>query len=170
LQTSTKQYVDDLNQKLSLESSLIVERLKNFYSRTFDDLLTPTIVELNEASILVSKFKHDFINEINPEPININIQDISNQTISSISKKDLLKTSKAKDVQTSILNDTMSLLDQPIVYFNNALTNNLEGYDNLAEHYIVDYNKETIKLIESYLSVNIDNNVIEQIEKVLKEI
>ncbi|RIL47443.1 MULTISPECIES: dynamin family protein [unclassified Mammaliicoccus] len=170
LQTSTKQYVDDLNQKLSLESSLIVERLKNFYSRTFDDLLTPTIVELNEASILVSKFKHDFINEINPEPININIQEISNQTISSISKKDLLKTSKAKDVQTSILNDTMSLLDQPIVYFNNALTKNLEGYDNLAEHYIVDYNKETIKLIESYLSVNVDNNVIEQIEKVLKEI
>lgn len=170
LQTSTKQYVDDLNQKLSLESSLIVERLKNFYSRTFDDLLTPTIVELNEASILVSKFKHDFINEINPEPININIQDISNETISSISKKDLLKTSKAKDVQASILNDTMSLLDQPIDGFNNGLIENLEGYDKLAEDYIVDYNKETIKLIESYLSVNIDNNVIEQIEKVLKEI
>src|SRR5699024_12598424 len=49
LQTSTKQYIDDINQKLSLESSLIAERLKNFYNKTFDELLTHTIVELNEA-------------------------------------------------------------------------------------------------------------------------
>ncbi|PNZ38793.1 dynamin family protein [Mammaliicoccus vitulinus] len=170
LQTSTKQYVDDLNQKLSLESSLIVERLKNFYARTFDDLLTPTIVELNEASILVSKFKHEFINKTIPEPISIRIQDIAQQTIHSISKKDLLKTSKARDVQKAILNDTMMLLNQPIVSFNHVLTVNLENYDTIAEAYIEKYNEETIKLIDSYLSVNIDNDVIEQIEHVLKEI
>lgn len=170
LQMSTKYYVDDLNQKLSLESSLIVERLKNFYARTFDDLLTPTIVELNDASILISKFKHDFENEINPEPISIQVQDIAKQTISSISKKDLIKTSKVKETQNAILNDTMKLIDHPIVTFNEALTKNLAHYDTIAESYIDQYNQETIHLIEDYLSVNIDNDVIEKIEKVLKEI
>ncbi|UTI84952.1 dynamin family protein [Mammaliicoccus sciuri] len=121
LQMSTKYYVDDLNQKLSLESSLIVERLKNFYARTFDDLLTPTIVELNDVSILISKFKHDFENEINPEPISIQVQDIAKQTISSVSKKDLIKTSKVKETQNEILNDTMKLIDHPIVTFNEAV-------------------------------------------------
>lgn len=170
LQMSTKYYVDDLNQKLSLESSLIVERLKNFYARTFDDLLTPTIVELNDASILISKFKHDFENEINPEPISIQIQDIAKQTISSVSKKDLIKTSKVKETQNAILNDTMKLIDHPIVTFNEALTKNLAHYDTIGESYIDQYNQETIHLIEDYLSVNIDNDVIEKIENVLKEI
>lgn len=170
LQMSTKYYVDDLNQKLSLESSLIVERLKNFYARTFDDLLTPTIVELNDASILISKFKHDFENEINHEPINIQVQDIAKQTINSVSKKDLIKTSKIKETQNAILNDTMKLIDRPIVTFNEALTKNLEHYDTIGESYIEQYNQETIHLIEDYLSVNIDNDVIEKIENVLKEI
>lgn len=170
LQMSTKYYVDDLNQKLSLESSLIVERLKNFYARTFDDLLTPTIVELNDASILISKFKHDFENEINPEPISIQVQDIAKQTISSVSKKDLIKTSKVKETQNAILNDTMKLIDHPIVTFNEALTKNLAHYDTIGESYIEQYNQETIQLIEDYLSVNIDNDVIEKIENVLKEI
>lgn len=170
LQMSTKYYVDDLNRKLSLESSLIVERLKNFYARTFDDLLTPTIVELNDASILISKFKHDFENEINPEPISIQVQDIAKQTISSVSKKDLIKTSKVKETQNAILNDTMKLIDHPIVTFNEALTKNLAHYDTIAESYIDQYNQETIHLIEDYLSVNIDNDVIEKIENVLKEI
>lgn len=170
LQMSTKYYVDDLNQKLSLESSLIVERLKNFYARTFDDLLTPTIVELNDASILISKFKHDFENEINPEPISIQVQDIAKQTISSVSKKDLIKTSKVKETQNAILNDTMKLIDHPIVTFNEALTKNLAHYDTIGESYINQYNQETIHLIEDYLSVNIDNDVIEKIENVLKEI
>lgn len=170
LQMSTKYYVDDLNQKLSLESSLIVERLKNFYARTFDDLLTPTIVELNDASILISKFKHDFENEINHEPINIQVQDIAKQTINSVSKKDLIKTSKIKEIQNAILNDTMKLIDRPIVTFNEALTKNLEHYDTIGESYIEQYNQETIHLIEDYLSVNIDNDVIEKIENVLKEI
>lgn len=170
LQMSTKYYVDDLNQKLSLESSLIVERLKNFYARTFDDLLTPTIVELNDASILISKFKHDFENEINPEPISIQVQDIAKQTISSVSKKDLIKTSKVKETQNAILNDTMKLIDHPIVTFNEALTKNLAHYDTIGESYIEQYNQETIHLIEDYLSVNIDNDVIEKIENVLKEI
>lgn len=169
LQMSTKYYVDDLNQKLSLESSLIVERLKNFYARTFDDLLTPTIVELNDASILISKFKHEFENEINPEPISIHVQDIAKQTISSVSKKDLIKTSKVKETQNAILNDTMKLIDHPIVTFNEALTNNLAHYDTIGESYIDQYNQETIHLIEDYLSVNIDNDVIEKIENVLKE-
>ncbi|MCD8818074.1 dynamin family protein [Mammaliicoccus sciuri] len=170
LQMSTKYYVDDLNQKLSLESSLIVERLKNFYARTFDDLLTPTIVELNDASILISKFKHEFENEINPEPISIHVQDIAKQTISSVSKKDLIKTSKVKETQNAILNDTMKLIDHPIVTFNEALTNNLAQHDTIGESYIDQYNQETIHLIEDYLSVNIDNDVIEKIENVLKEI
>lgn len=170
LQMSTKYYVDDLNQKLSLESSLIVERLKNFYARTFDDLLTPTIVELNDASILISKFKHDFKNEINPEPISIQVQDIAKQTINSVSKKDLIKTSKVKETQNEILNDTMKLIDHPIMTFNEALTKNLEHYDTIGESYIEQYNQETIHLIEDYLSVNIDNDVIEKIENVLKEI
>ncbi|MCD8796001.1 dynamin family protein [Mammaliicoccus sciuri] len=170
LQMSTKYYVDDLNQKLSLESSLIVERLKNFYARTFDDLLTPTIVELNDASILISKFKHDFENEFNPEPISIQVQDIAKQTISSVSKKDLIKTSKVKETQNAILNDTMKLIDHPIVTFNEALTKNLAHYDTIGESYIDQYNQETIHLIEDYLSVNIDNDVIEKIENVLKEI
>lgn len=170
LQLSTKYYVDDLNQKLSLESSLIVERLKNFYARIFDDLLTPTIVELNDASILISKFKHDFENEINHEPINIQVQDIAKQTINSVSKKDLIKTSKIKETQNAILNDTMKLIDRPIVTFNEALTKNLEHYDTIGESYIEQYNQETIHLIEDYLSVNIDNDVIEKIENVLKEI
>ncbi|MCD8895730.1 dynamin family protein [Mammaliicoccus sciuri] len=170
LQMSTKYYVDDLNQKLSLESSLIVERLKNFYARTFDDLLTPTIVELNDASILISKFKHDFENEINPEPISIQVQDIAKQTISSVSKKDLIKTSKVKETQNAILNDTMKLIDHPIVTFNETLTKNLAHYDTIGESYIEQYNQETIHLIEDYLSVNIDNDVIEKIENVLKEI
>ncbi|UXU82661.1 dynamin family protein [Mammaliicoccus sciuri] len=170
LQMSTKYYVDDLNQKLILESSLIVERLKNFYARTFDDLLTPTIVELNDASILISKFKHDFENEINPEPISIQVQDIAKQTISSVSKKDLIKTSKVKETQNAILNDTMKLIDHPIVTFNEALTQNLAHYDTIGESYIDQYNQETIQLIDDYLSVNIDNDVIEKIENVLKEI
>ncbi|MEB6214810.1 dynamin family protein [Mammaliicoccus sciuri] len=170
LQMSTKYYVDDLNQKLSLESSLIVERLKNFYARTFDDLLTPTIVELNDASILISKFKHEFENEINPEPISIHVQDIAKQTISSVSKKDLIKTSKVKETQNAILNDTMKLIDHPIVTFNEALTKYLAHYDTIGESYIDQYNQETIHLIEDYLSVNIDNDVIEKIENVLKEI
>ncbi|GGI39794.1 dynamin family protein [Mammaliicoccus stepanovicii] len=170
LQISTKQYTDDINQKLSLESSLIAERLKTFYNKVFDDLLTPKIVELNEASILISKFKHQFVNEQIPEALSINIKALSSQSISSISKRDLIKSTKAKDVQSDILNDTISLLTEPIETFKQSLFNNLEGYDKIAKDYINEYNRETQQIIESYLNTTIDNNVIEQIEEILKEI
>ncbi|WP_323702353.1 dynamin family protein [Mammaliicoccus sp. Dog046] len=169
LQTSTKQYVDAVNQKLSLESSLISERLKNFYTKTFDDLLTPTIVELNEASILISKYKHAFNYEA-AQPINIHLQEIINQSVKSISKKDLIKSSRVKETQQSILDDTMRLIDEPIVTFNRSLTTDLEEYDKDAEGFIKSYNEDVIALIDSYLSVEIDNQMIEQIEAVLKEI
>lgn len=170
LQTSTKQYIDDINQKLSLESSLITERLKNFYNKTFDELLTPTIVELNEASILISKFKHDFENEVSVQAISIHLNDLAEKTVRTISKKDLLKTSKAKEIQKGILNDTMDLIDSPIVTFDHEIKQNLNGYDEQAERYIEEYNIETNKLIDSYLSININNDLIERIEKILKEI
>ncbi len=170
LQTSTKQYIDDINQKLSLESSLIAERLKNFYNKTFDELLTPTIVELNEASILISKFKHDFENKVSVHAISIHLNDLADKTVRTISKKDLLKTSKAKEIQKGILNDTMELIDSPIVTFDDEIKQNLNGYDEQAEQYIEEYNIETNKLINSYLSININNDLIERIEKILKEI
>ncbi|MEY8597307.1 dynamin family protein [Mammaliicoccus lentus] len=170
LQTSTKQYIDDINQKLSLESSLIAERLKNFYNKTFDELLTPTIVELNEASILISKFKHDFENKVSVHAISIHLNDLADKTVRTISKKDLLKTSKAKEIQKGILNDTMELIDSPIVTFDDEIKQNLNGYDEQAEQYIEEYNIETNKLIDSYLSININNDLIERIEKILKEI
>ena len=170
LQTSTKQYIDDINQKLSLESSLITERLKNFYNKTFDELLTPTIVELNEASILISKFKHDFENKVSVHAISIHLNDLADKTVRTISKKDLLKTSKAKEIQKGILNDTMELIDSPIVTFDDEIKQNLNGYDEQAEQYIEEYNIETNKLIDSYLSININNDLIERIEKILKEI
>ena len=170
LQTSTKQYIDDINQKVSLESSLIAERLKNFYNKTFDELLTPTIVELNEASILISKFKHDFENKVSVHAISIHLNDLADKTVRTISKKDLLKTSKAKEIQKGILNDTMELIDSPIVTFDDEIKQNLNGYDEQAEQYIEEYNIETNKLIDSYLSININNDLIERIEKILKEI
>ena len=170
LQTSTKQYIDDINQKLSLESSLIAERLKNFYNKTFDELLTPTIVELNEASILISKFKHDFENKVSVHAISIHLNDLADKTVRTISKKDLLKTSKAKEIQKGILNDTMELIDSPIVTFDDEIKQNLNSYDEQAEQYIEEYNIETNKLIDSYLSININNDLIERIEKILKEI
>lgn len=170
LQTSTKQYIDDINQKLSLESSLITERLKNFYNKTFDELLTPTIVELNEASILISKFKHEFENKVSVHAISIHLNDLADKTVRTISKKDLLKTSKAKEIQKGILNDTMELIDSPIVTFDDEIKQNLNGYDEQAEQYIEEYNIETNKLIDSYLSININNDLIERIEKILKEI
>lgn len=170
LQTITKQYIDDINQKLSLESSLIAERLKNFYNKTFDELLTPTIVELNEASILISKFKHDFENKVSVHAISIHLNDLADKTVRTISKKDLLKTSKAKEIQKGILNDTMELIDSPIVTFDDEIKQNLNGYDEQAEQYIEEYNIETNKLIDSYLSININNDLIERIEKILKEI
>ena len=170
LQTSTKQYIDDINKKLSLESSLITERLKNFYNKTFDELLTPTIVELNEASILISKFKHDFENKVSVHAISIHLNDLADKTVRTISKKDLLKTSKAKEIQKGILNDTMELIDSPIVTFDDEIKQNLNGYDEQAEQYIEEYNIETNKLIDSYLSININNDLIERIEKILKEI
>ncbi|HBV03937.1 MAG TPA: GTP-binding protein [Staphylococcus sp.] len=170
LQTSTKQYIDDINKKLSLESSLITERLKNFYNKTFDELLTPTIVELNEASILISKFKHEFENKVSVHAISIHLNDLADKTVRTISKKDLLKTSKAKEIQKGILNDTMELIDSPIVTFDDEIKQNLNGYDEQAEQYIEEYNIETNKLIDSYLSININNDLIERIEKILKEI
>ncbi|WP_416349621.1 dynamin family protein [Mammaliicoccus lentus] len=170
LQTNTKQYIDDINQKLSLESSLITERLKNFYNKTFDELLTPTIVELNEASILISKFKHEFENKVSVHAISIHLNDLADKTVRTISKKDLLKTSKAKEIQKGILNDTMELIDSPIVTFDDEIKQNLNSYDEQAEQYIEEYNIETNKLIDSYLSININNDLIERIEKILKEI
>ena len=153
-----------------MQSSLITERLKNFYNKTFDELLTPTIVELNEASILISKFKHDFENKVSVHAISIHLNDLADKTVRTISKKDLLKTSKAKEIQKGILNDTMELIDSPIVTFDDEIKQNLNGYDEQAEQYIEEYNIETNKLIDSYLSININNDLIERIEKILKEI
>lgn len=170
LHVSTKRYTDEVNQKLSLESSLIAERLRNFYENAFEDLLTPTIVELNEASIFISKFNHQFENEISPTPIQLNIDALANETIKSISKKDLLKTSKAQHIQSNILNDTIALISTPIKHFHVDLNTNLTKYDQEAKEYIQSYNQETTELIDAYLSMDIDNERIEQIESILKKI
>lgn len=64
----------------------------------------------------------------------------------------------------------MELIDSPIVTFDDEIKQNLNGYDEQAEQYIEEYNIETNKLIDSYLSININNDLIERIEKILKEI
>ena len=159
---SSKAFLDQIHQRLYLEQSLLVERIKKYYNRQLSEQVAPTIQKLNQLHVFINTDFSIMPNFTEKAFLRVDLNDMINALPKQLTKRRILNPNTQRELQELISSNTLELLQNQISEFRQALI-----------QYVASMNKEEEKLaqiedaiqdqIDELLSFNLDNTLIEQL-------
>ena len=167
---ATKMYLDQVHQRLYLEQTLLVERIKTYFTSQLDQQIAPTIQKLNSVHVLIQphfKITAPFTDDA---LLRISLEEILSVLPKQLSKRKILNANAQRELHEMICSNTLELL-QPSL---NALKQQLDYYvSNLTHDANIELNQlnnNVLEQINDLLSKRIDNSLIEQLETVNQQL
>ncbi|MEB5792133.1 dynamin family protein [Staphylococcus hominis] len=167
---ATKMYLDQVHQRLYLEQTLLVERIKTYFTSQLDQQIAPTIQKLNSVHVLIQahfKITAPFTDDA---LLRISLEEMLSVLPKQLSKRKILNANAQRELQEMICANTLELL-QPSL---NVLKQQLDYYvSNLTHDANIELNQlnnNVLEQINDLLSKRIDNSLIEQLETVNQQL
>ncbi|TRL98867.1 GTP-binding protein [Staphylococcus hominis] len=167
---ATKMYLDQVHQRLYLEQTLLVERIKIYFNSQLDQQIAPTIQKLNSVHVLIRphfKITAPFTDDA---LLRISLEEMLLALPKQLSKRKILNANTQRELQEMICSNTLELL-QPSL---NALKQHLDDYvSNLTHDANIELNQlnnNVLEQINDLLSKHIDDSLIEQLETVNQQL
>lgn len=167
---ATKMYLDQVHQRLYLEQTLLVERIKIYFNSQLDQQIAPTIQKLNSVHVLIRphfKITAPFTDDA---LLRISLEEMLSALPKQLSKRKILNANTQRELQEMICSNTLELL-QPSL---NALKQHLDDYvSNLTHDANIELNQlnnNVLEQINDLLSKHIDDSLIEQLETVNQQL
>lgn len=167
---ASKVYLDQIQQRLYLEQTLMIERLKRFIISTYENEIAPTIKELQQRHVLIHPtFKVD-VDEINESYLNIDLDQFVEGLPKQLTKKNILNHEKQKQIQETILNLSVTLLGDGFSKLRNSLmtlkNQQLKALDNQVEAFETEANSQ----IDGILNFSMDEALLGQLQEAIAEL
>ncbi|MDM7864117.1 dynamin family protein [Staphylococcus borealis] len=161
---SSKTFLDQIHQRLYLEQSLLVERIKKYYNHQLSDQVAPILQKLNQL--------HVFINpEFNVSPeftekafLRIDLNDMLAALPKQLTKRRILNPNTQRALQEQISISTLELLQNQISEFRQALIQFVASMNEEAEDKFAQLEGAIQSQIDELVSFNLDNTLIEQLQ------
>ena len=167
---ATKMYLDQVHQRLYLEQTLLVERIKTYFTSQLDQQIAPTIQKLNSVHVLIQphfKITAPFTDDA---LLRISLEEMLSVLPKQLSKRKILNANAQRELQEMICSNTLELL-QPSL---NALKQQLDYYvSNLTHDANIELNQlnnNVLEQINDLLSKRIDDSLIKQLETVNQQL
>ncbi|MDY4023455.1 dynamin family protein [Staphylococcus borealis] len=161
---SSKTFLDQIHQRLYLEQSLLVERIKKYYNHQLSDQVAPILQKLNQL--------HVFINpEFNLSPeftekafLRIDLNDMLAALPKQLTKRRILNPNTQRALQEQISISTLELLQNQMSEFRQALIQFVASMNEEAEDKFAQLEGAIQSQIDELVSFNLDNTLIEQLQ------
>ncbi|WP_210129955.1 dynamin family protein [Staphylococcus sp. GDX8P54P] len=161
---SSKTFLNQIHQRLYLEQSLLVERIKKYYNHQLSDQVAPILQKLNQL--------HVFINpEFNVTPeftekafLRIDLNDMLAALPKQLTKRRILNPNTQRALQEQISISTLELLQNQMSEFRQALIQFVASMNEEAEDKFAQLEGAIQSQIDELVSFNLDNTLIEQLQ------
>lgn len=161
---SSKTFLDQIHQRLYLEQSLLVERIKKYYNHQLSDQVAPILQKLNQL--------HVFINpEFNVSPeftekafLRIDLNDMLAALPKQLTKRSILNPNTQRALQEQISISTLELLQNQMSEFRQALIQFVASMNEETEDKFAQLEGAIQSQIDELVSFNLDNTLIEQLQ------
>lgn len=167
---SSKAFLDQIHQRLYLEQSLLIERIKKYFNQQLNEQVAPTIKKLNQLHVLVHP---DF--EIKPSfgdtaYLRIDLNDLMAVLPKQLTKRKILNPNSQREIQEMISQNTLELLQNQLGELRQALIDFVAKLTAVAEEQFVDIEQDIQEQINDLLSFDIDDSLIQQLQDVNKDL
>ncbi|MBF2757241.1 dynamin family protein [Staphylococcus sp. GDY8P57P] len=161
---SSKTFLNQIHQRLYLEQSLLVERIKKYYNHQLSDQVAPILQKLNQL--------HVFINpEFNVTPeftekafLRIDLNDMLAALPKQLTKRRILNPNTQRALQEQISISTLELLQNQMSEFRQALIQFVASMNEEAKDKFAQLEGAIQSQIDELVSFNLDNTLIEQLQ------
>lgn len=160
---SSKAFLDQIHQRLYLEQSLSVERIKKYYNRQLSEQVAPTIQKLNQLHVFINTDFSIMPNFTEKAFLRVDLNDMINALPKQLTKRRILNPNTQRELQELISSNTLELLQNQISEFRQALIQYVASMNKEAEEKLAQIEDEIQDQIDELLSFNLDNTLIEQL-------
>ncbi|MBK3938954.1 dynamin family protein [Staphylococcus haemolyticus] len=160
---SSKVFLDQIHQRLYLEQSLLVERIKKYNNRQLSEQVAPTIQKLNQLHVFINTDFSIMPNFTEKAFLRVDLNDMINALPKQLTKRRILNPNTQRELQELISSNTLELLQNQISEFRQALIQYVASMNKEAEEKLAQIEDEIQDQIDELLSFNLDNTLIEQL-------
>lgn len=160
---SSKAFLDQIHQRLYLEQSLLVERIKKYYNRQLSEQVAPTIQKLNQLHVFINSDFSIMPNFTEKAFLRVDLNDMINALPKQLTKRRILNPNTQRELQEQISSNTLELLQNQISEFRQALIQYVAWMNKEAEEKFAQIEDAIQDQIDELLSFNLDNTLIEQL-------
>ncbi|MCG7339642.1 dynamin family protein [Staphylococcus sp. ACRSN] len=167
---STKTYLDQIHQRLYLEQSLLIERIKKYFVEQLQDEIAPLKQKMEQVHVF---FEADFSHidaSINDPLLTIELEKMVKSLPKSLTKKNILQPKTQGEIQEKINNLTMEHLNPGIADLRKALFDIVKSMQTQVEIQCTEIEKDIHEQIKSLLAFDLDNALIEQLNDANKQL
>ncbi|MDU6763593.1 MAG: dynamin family protein [Staphylococcus sp.] len=167
---ATKMYLDRVHQRLYLEQTLLVERIKTYFTSQLDQQIAPTIQKLNSVHVLIQphfKITAPFTDDA---LLRISLEEMLSVLPKQLSKRKILNANAQRELQEMICTNTLELLQPSLNVLKQQLNYYVSNLTHDANIELNQLNNNVLEQINDLLSKRIDNSLIEQLETVNQQL
>lgn len=162
---STKIYLDQIHQRLYLEQSLLVERVKKYFHEQLYNEIAPLKQKLEQLHVFIEpKFDKNNI-ELDEPYLKVELSHMVDALPKSLSKKNILQPKTQSELQEQITQETIKLLAPCIADLRKALNEIVLVMNENAETKFKQFESDIHRQIKELLSFEIDDALIQQLQE-----
>ncbi|WP_039066486.1 dynamin family protein [Staphylococcus shinii] len=162
---STKLYLDQIHQRLYLEQSLLVERIKKYFHEQLHTEIAPLKQKLQQLHVFIEpEFDNSEI-ELDDPYLKIDLTRMIDALPKSLSKRNILQPKTQSTIQEQIAQETINLLAPCIANLRQAVNETVIQMLNNAENKFNQFENDAHSQIKELLSFEVDDAFIQQLQE-----
>ncbi|MGW7899162.1 dynamin family protein [Staphylococcus shinii] len=162
---STKLYLDQIHQRLYLEQSLLVERIKKYFHEQLNTEIAPLKQKLQQLHVFIEpEFDNSEI-ELDDPYLKIDLTHMIDALPKSLSKRNILQPKTQSTIQEQIAQETINLLVPCIANLRQAVNETVIQMLNNAENKFNQFENDAHSQIKELLSFEVDDAFIQQLQE-----
>lgn len=161
---STKDYLNQLHQKLYLEQTLMIERIKYFFNQALQQEMAPKIKSFHQYHILLPAIETIEVAPVEDSFLTISLDAMVSALPKQLTKKNILQPQVQKQIQADIKDETITLLQPRLGDLRQALESMLLTLTAKAQQALEQIESQAQEEIDTVLAVEVDDALIAQLQ------
>ncbi|EHJ06769.1 dynamin family protein [Staphylococcus simiae] len=161
---ATKRYLDQIHQRLYLEQSVLVERIKRYYNEQLIEQLAPTVKKLADVHVFVTPNFDIELDSVDQSLLTIQFEEMLNHLPKQLTKRKILNPTSQREIQQQITDQTLALLQHGLNELRQQLDSKVAQMSQVADEHFNNLEQDIMTQINELLSFNIDDALINQLQ------
>ena len=161
---ATKIYLDQIHQRLYLEQSLLVERIKNHFEEQYINEMAPLKQKLEHLHVFITPEVDATFLRLDEPYLSVDFNKMLSSLPKSLTKKKLIQPNVQQQIQEEITENTISQLQPKIADLREGLNHVVLDMSNKVDDLNEQLEQEIQSQIQALLSFKLDDDLIKSLK------